>query len=95
MLRIDKIDVSPAGEDAGRPWVAESLPTSNTGRWVTRRKAQLISAIKSGILTVEEASQRYRLTLDELAQWQASFDQFGVRGLKATLVQQIRHVRRS
>ena len=79
----------------GKTVSLSSLPESNTTRWVTSRKAQLISAINGGLLTVEEASARYRLTLDELAEWRASFERHGSRGLKATLVQQFRHVRRA
>ena len=72
-----------------------NLPKSNTTRWVTSRKAQLISAIRGGLLTIEEASARYKLTLEELSEWQASFERHGSRGLKATLIQQLRHVRRA
>jgi len=73
----------------------DGLPRSNTTRWVTSRKYQLISAIRGGILTIEEASSRYRLTLDELAEWQTAFERHGQKGLKATLIQQFRHVRRA
>jgi len=73
----------------------DSLPKSNTTRWVTSRKSQLIAAIHDGLLTVDEAAIRYRLTLDELTEWQAAFDRHGSKGLKATLVQQIRHIRRA
>lgn len=71
----------------------ESLPPSTTKRWVTKRKAQVIAAIRGGLLTVEEASQRYRLTIDELSEWQSAFDRHGPRGLRTTLVQQYRFLR--
>jgi hypothetical protein len=70
-----------------------SLPDSNTTRWVTSRKAQVVAAIRGGLLTLEEASIRYRLTLDELAEWQASLEKHGSRGLRAIFVQQYRHIR--
>ncbi len=70
-----------------------SLPASNTTRWVTSRKAKVVAAIRGGLLTLEEASSRYRLTLDELAEWQASLERHGSRGLRATFVQQYRHIR--
>lgn len=71
----------------------ETLPASTTTRWVTRRKAQVIAAIRGGLLTVEEACQRYRLTVDELSEWQSALDKHGAKGLKTTLVQQYRFLR--
>jgi hypothetical protein len=79
----------------GETITLESLPDTNTTRWVTSRKAQVVAAIRGGLLTLEEASLRYRLTLDELAEWQASLERHGARGLRATFVQQYRHVRGS
>lgn len=71
----------------------ETLPASTTTRWVTRRKAQVIAAIRGGLLTIEDACQRYRLTVDELSEWQAALDKHGARGLKTTLTQQYRYLR--
>lgn len=77
----------------GEPITRDSLPSSASTRWVTSRKAQLIAAIRGGIITIEEASQRYCLTIDELSEWQASFDKHGKRGLRATFIQQYRFLR--
>jgi hypothetical protein len=66
-----------------------SLPPPDTSRWVARRKAQVASAVQSGVLSVDEACRIYKLTLEELTSWQRSLRQFGVRGLQAT-----RHIRR-
>ena len=81
--------IGPKGETV----TLSNLPDSNTTRWVTSRKAQVVAAIRGGLLTLEEASIRYRLTLDELAEWQASLEKHGSRGLRATFVQQYRHMR--
>ena len=81
--------IGPKGETV----TLSNLPDSNTTRWVTSRKAQVVAAIRGGLLTIEEASIRYRLTLDELAEWQASLEKHGSRGLRATFVQQYRHMR--
>jgi hypothetical protein len=70
-----------------------TLPVSSTTRWVTKRKAQLIAAIRGGLITVDEACQRYRLTIDELGEWQSALDRHGARGLKVTLLQQYRFLR--
>lgn len=71
----------------------ESLPPAVGLRWVMSRKMQLIAAIRGGLLTVEEASQIYRLTIEELTEWQAAFDKHGKRGLRTTFIQQYRFLR--
>ena len=71
-----------------------SLPEPGTERWVVSRKAKVVAAIRDGLLTVEEASRRYHLTTDELAEWQISLDRHGLRGLRTTFTQQYRHIRR-
>jgi hypothetical protein len=57
-------------------------------RWVIRRKAQVVAAVRGGLLTVEEACARYMLTVDELLSWQSSIDQHGLPGLRTTPIQQ-------
>ena len=63
---------------------AADLPPPDTRRWVAGRKAQVAAAVQNGILTVEEACDRYRLSVEELTAWQRALNQFGVRGLRAT-----------
>ena len=94
MSEVSYADAVSVIASRGGTITLDSLPKSNTTRWVTSRKSQLIAAIHEGLLTIEEAATRYRLTLDELTEWQAAFDRHGPKGLKATLVQQFRHVRR-
>jgi hypothetical protein len=95
MSEVSYADAASITEPNGDAITLDSLPGSNTTRWVTSRKSQLIAAIHDGILTIEEASSRYRLTLDELTEWQTAFERHGPKGLKATLVQQFRHIRRA
>lgn len=74
--------------------VLGELPSMNGIRWGIRRKAQLIDAIRHGQLTFDEARVRYRLSVEELVSWQAFFDKHGQRGLRTTLTQQYRYLRR-
>jgi carotenoid cleavage dioxygenase-like enzyme len=46
------------------------LPPAAAGRWTDRRKAEIVIALRGGLLTLEEASDRYALTVEELATWQ-------------------------
>jgi hypothetical protein len=71
----------------GRPITLESLPPPDTRRWVVRRKAEVIAAIRGGLLTAAEACARYRLSPEELELWQDSIDRAGVPGLRVTRIQ--------
>lgn len=43
------------------PLTKEDLPSSCTTYWVSRRKAEVLAAIDGGLLSLDEASERYRL----------------------------------
>ncbi|MCT7374730.1 MULTISPECIES: DUF1153 domain-containing protein [Chelativorans] len=75
----------------GSPLTIADLPPSNTRRWVIRRKAEVVAAVRGGLLSLEEACQRYRLTVEEFLSWQASIDEYGLQGLRTTRIQQYRH----
>ncbi len=60
------------------------LPPANTTRWIARRKAQVAQAVKDGVLDLDEACRRYRLTQEELASWQRLIDRHGLDGLRTT-----------
>ena len=74
----------------GNPLTLSDLPPPNTKRWVIRRKAQVVVAVKAGLLSLEDACGRYRLTVEEFLAWQRAIESFGPAGLRATRVQQYR-----
>jgi hypothetical protein len=74
----------------GSPMTIADLPAPSTKRWVVRRKAQVIAAVRGGLLSLEDACSRYRLTVDEFLSWQSSIDQHGLSGLRTTRIQQYR-----
>ena len=67
-----------------------ALPPPDARRWVSRRKAQVITAIRDGLLTVEEACARYSLSIEELTTWQWLFERNGTAGLRVTRTQEYR-----
>ena len=75
----------------GSPLTIADLPPSNTRRWVIRRKAEVVAAVRGGLLSLEDACSRYALTMDEFLSWQASIDDHGLAGLRTTRIQQYRH----
>ena len=71
------------------------LPSPNTRRWVARRKAAVVAAVSSGMITLEEACRRYHMSEEELLAWQCAFENYGILGLRAGRLQQQRGVGRS
>jgi Protein of unknown function (DUF1153) len=78
---------------SGRPIGPSDLPPPNTKRWVMRRKAEVVAGVRAGLLSLEEACERYTLSVEEFLSWQKLVDQHGVRGLRATQLQKYRRVR--
>jgi hypothetical protein len=75
---------------AGRPLSLDDLPPPGTKRWVIRRKAEVVTAVRAGLLTLEEACARYNLSVEEFLSWQSLIDKHGMRGLRTTRLQQYR-----
>jgi hypothetical protein len=62
------------------------LPPPNTKRWVARRKAAVVEAVSSGVITLEEACRRYQLSEEEFFAWQRALEAYGVPGLRARVL---------
>lgn len=67
------------------------LPSSAC-RWTARRKAEIVAAVRGGLLTFEEACDRYSLSMEELINWQRAVNRSGIRGLRVTRVQHYREM---
>ena len=76
----------------GSPLSIADLPSKDTKRWVIRRKAEVVAAVRGGLLSLEDACERYKLTVDELLSWQRSIDRDGLPGLRATRIQEYRRL---
>ncbi|MDX1401858.1 MAG: DUF1153 domain-containing protein [Kiloniellales bacterium] len=75
---------------AGRPMTINDLPPPNTKRWVVRRKAEVVTAVRAGLLTLEEACERYSLSVEEFLSWQTLIERHGMRGLRTTKLKEYR-----
>ncbi len=74
----------------GKALTLSDLPNPNTKRWVIRRKAEVVAAVRGGLLTLEEACERYTLSVEEFLSWQRAIDKNGMPGLRVTRVQDYR-----
>jgi hypothetical protein len=63
------------------------LPPADTKRWVARRKAAVVAAVRSGAIGLEEACHRYELSGEEFLAWERGVENYGVPGLRATRLQ--------
>tara|TARA_Y100000590_G_C15547428_1_gene949541 strand:- start:490 stop:777 length:288 start_codon:yes stop_codon:yes gene_type:complete len=73
-----------------RSFSLDDLPPPNTRRWVIRRKAQVVKAVQSGLISMEEACEMYSLSKEEFSSWQKAMKIHGSRGLRATRIQYYR-----
>lgn len=68
------------------------LPPANTRRWVASRKAAVVRGVLYGLITQEDALDRYGLSAEEFQEWVAAVSLHGVDALKATNVQKYRQL---
>lgn len=68
----------------------KDLPPPGTKRWVIRRKAEVVAGVRAGLITLEEACERYTLSVEEFLSWQKLIDRHGLRGLRVTRLQDYR-----
>ena len=90
MIENQKIRPAQVIGPLGEPLTIADLPAPHTKRWVVRRKAEVVAAVAGGLLTVDEACQRYTLSLEEFTSWQRAVDRSGMPGLRVTRTKQYR-----
>jgi hypothetical protein len=67
--------------------ISIDLPPPGTKRWVARRKAAVIAAVRGGALDFEEACRRFELSAEEFHAWERGFESHGIAGLRITRLQ--------
>ncbi|WP_343559826.1 CtrA inhibitor SciP [Kiloniella sp. b19] len=72
------------------PKSLSELPPPSTKRWVIRRKAEVVLGVHSGLLSLEEACERYQLSQEEFQSWETLILNHGLSGLRTTRLQQYR-----
>lgn len=74
----------------GSSMTINDLPPPGTKRWVIRRKAEVVAGVRAGLISLEDACKRYTLSIEEFLSWQRLIDDYGLRGLRATKIQNYR-----
>ena len=76
------------------PASLDDLPAPDTVRWTKYRKLAVVDAVETGLLTLNEASERYNLSAEELSSWKGRADRHGADGLRTTRLQDYRRKER-
>ncbi len=66
------------------------LPANTTVRWVASRKAAVVRGVLYGLISQEEALERYGLSSDEFFEWISAVSMHGEEALKTTFLQKYR-----
>jgi hypothetical protein len=69
------------------------LPPPDTKRWTARRKASVVAAMLSGMITVEEVCQRMACRSMSSSSWHNAMQRHGLPGLRITKLQNYRYSR--
>ena len=70
--------------------ILDELPPPNTKRWVIRRKAAVVAAVKNGVITLDDVCWLYDISAEEFLIWQEMVDKHGIRGLRVTRLKDYR-----
>mgnify|MGYP006289979501 FL=1 len=89
-MRHQNTNRSAAIGPHGDPITIDDLPPPDTKRWVVRRKAEVVAGVRAGLISIEEACERYSLSMEEFLSWQRMIENHGVRGLRTTRLQHYR-----
>jgi len=74
----------------GQRLTRNDLPPADTRRWVIRRKAEVVAAVKGELLTLDEACDYYNLSHEEFEGWRKTIDRHGIQGLRTTRIKKYR-----
>lgn len=66
------------------------LPPRTTVRWVASRKAAVVRGVLCGLISQDEAMQRYGLSRDEFFEWVSAVSSHGEEALKTTYLKKYR-----
>lgn len=90
---VEPMNQDLAKSSASVNWAVtlDDLPSPDIKRWHIHHKAILVTAVQRGLINVAEACTRYRITSEEFLSWKRLLDAHGLRGLRATRLQEYRN----
>jgi len=70
------------------------LPLSRAVRWTSRLKADVVQAVRCGLLSLSEASERYALSREEFRTWEIAHDVLVRQGMRTETSHPAEHNKR-
>lgn len=77
-----------------QPLSLSDLPPRDTVRWVSSRKATVVAAVQSGVISLADACNRYSLSVEEYMSWKIAAERYGTPGLRITHAHEYRNPER-
>jgi hypothetical protein len=59
-------------------------------RWTPARKANVVREVRTNVMSLAQACERYQLTIPEYEAWERGVDAHGLPALRITYTQQYR-----
>jgi hypothetical protein len=82
--------VKPVLTPDGVAMSIHDLPSPQTHRWVTSRKALVVAGVRGGIVSIEYICNRYQITINEYVSWHWLIESYGFASLRTTRTQHYR-----
>ncbi len=67
-----------------------NLPSANTIRWTIWRKTEVVAAVHNGDIGLDEACERYSMSVEEFRNWEQLIDKRGFQGSQIIQLQDYR-----
>lgn len=85
-MNVASVVFGPCGDVLTR----RELPPSFRLRWTARRKAEVVIAVETGILSLDEACGRYIISPEEFAAWKNDYARKGMESLRCNALKRQR-----
>jgi Protein of unknown function (DUF1153) len=67
-----------------RPTIRQPAIPPQPIRWMPKRKAEILAAVRRGTISLNQACEIYELSIEEFLTWQRGDALYGLAGLRAT-----------
>jgi hypothetical protein len=69
-----------------------NLPPLKSMRWVMGRKAEVVAAVRTGTVSLDDVCKCYEISMDEFLTWKSKMERFGPEGLRIKDLQHSRAI---
>ncbi len=88
--RQEASSITSMADSGQKQRMLNELPPPETKRWVIRRKAAVVTAVKNGAIALDDVCWLYDISVEEFLTWQELIEKHGIRGLSVTNLQDFR-----